>query len=260
MDKLLSPAHLLEKQWQSIIVFSVFVLQYLFEHVFPERRQYNDARHEIKNIIVGIINGLLLIIPSALLINLLDFISEQKIGILQQFTIPLRANICLTILIIDYYIYWWHRFNHTKKIFWHFHKFHHREEKMNSTTAVRFHTIELFFSAIFRCVFYLLMGFSFIPVLVYEILFFSVVVIHHSNIRISKNFDLKYRLIFSSPLMHRIHHSTIQHETDTNYGSVFSWWDKLFSTYKAEASGNIVFGVDEKKDSCKKLFLRSILS
>ena len=238
-------AALPEKKLQTLIIFGVFILQYLFEHIFPENKKYNNVRHEGFNILIGIFNGLLLFIPSALLIELLSQIDKLNIGLMQQFALPLWANILITVFVMDFLMYWWHRFNHTKKIFWRFHKFHHREEKMNSVTALRFHGMELIFSVIGKAVFYLLLGFFFIPILVYEGLFFIVVVVHHSNIRISKNFDMAYRTIFSSPKMHRIHHSNIQQETDSNYGSVFSCWDRLFGTYKKAAAGEIVFGIDE---------------
>lgn len=238
--------HLPEKRWQAIILFSVFVLQYLFEHFFPENRKYNNAKNEIRNVLVGIVNAMVIFIPSALMVELISLIEKYKIGLFQLMHLSLWANIILSILAMDLFMYWWHRFNHTKKYLWHFHSFHHKDEKMNTTTALRFHSIELLLSAFFKGLFFVFIGFSFLPVLVYEILFFTVVLIHHSNINISMRIDFLYRRIFSSPMMHRIHHSNKQQETDSNYGSVFSWWDRLFSTYKKEATGEIIFGVDKR--------------
>lgn len=238
-------AGLPEKKIQTLAIFGVFVLQYLVEHFFPENKKYNNTRHEGFNLLIGILNALLLFLPSALLIELLSRIDKFNIGLLQQFTVPAVVNILITIVVMDFLMYWWHRFNHTKKFFWQFHKFHHHEEKMNTVTALRFHGIELLLSVIGKALFYVLLGFYFIPVLIYEGLFFVVVAFHHSNIKVSKGFDMAYRLIFSSPYMHRIHHSNIQVETDSNYGSVFSWWDRIFGTYKKEASGTIIFGIDK---------------
>ena len=240
--------HLNEKKWQSIIIFIIFLLQYLFEHFFPENRKNNNLKNEGRNVAIGILNIALLFIPSALLVELLWFTNTHHIGLLHLFQMPSWANIILTISIMDLAMYWWHRINHTQHFFWRFHSFHHRDERMNTTTAVRFHIVELLFSSIFKAALYLLIGFDFLPILIYEILFFIVVLIHHSNIRITKKFDLKYRKLFSSPWMHRIHHSNIREETDTNYGSVFSFWDRIFKTYKKEASGVIVFGVDERME------------
>ena len=239
--------HLPEKRWQSIILFTVFTLQYLAEHIYPADKQYNNKKNEGRNFLVGLANLLILFIPSVLLIELLAAIEKNKIGLLQQFSLPFGAMLIATLFIMDFAMYWWHRVNHTQKIFWRFHRFHHKDERMNTTTALRFHTVELLFSTFFKAIFFVLMGFTFLPLLLYEILFFTIVLIHHSNINISKRFDMLYRKIFSSPLMHRIHHSAKQEETDTNYGSVFSFWDRLFKTYKKEAEGKIIFGVAERK-------------
>ncbi len=240
-------SHLPEKRWQVIILFVVFILQYFFEHVFPEQKKYNDGKNERRNVLIGIVNGLLLFIPSALLTELISLIEKNKIGLFQMLDFSLWINIIATLVVMDLFMYWWHRLNHTKLIFWRFHRFHHLDKKMNSTTALRFHIAELYLSIFFRSLFVLIAGFSFLPFLLYEILFFMVVLVHHSNIGITKKFDMAYRKIFSSPLMHRIHHSNIKEETDTNYGSIFSFWDRLFGTYKKEARGEIIFGVDERK-------------
>lgn len=237
--------HLSEKRIQTIIIFAVFILQYLFEHVFPEQKRYNDLKNEGRNGLVGIINVVILFIPSAFLVELLSIVSKNKIGLLQQFSIPFWVLLPLTIILMDFFMYWWHRFNHTYKFLWRFHRFHHQEKKMNSTTVFRFHTMELLFSNVFRAFFYVIMGFTFLPILVYELLFFTAVIVHHSNINITEKFDNLYRQLFSSPLMHRIHHSQIQEESDTNYGSVFSFWDKLFKTYKKKVNGEIIFGAKE---------------
>ncbi len=237
--------HLSEKRIQALVIFSVFILQYLFEHVFPERKKYNDVKHELRNTLIGIGNVILLFIPSIFLTELLDIIADNKIGLLQQFQLPFAVVLLLTIFLMDFLMYWWHRFNHTWRFLWRFHRFHHLETKMNSTTVLRFHSIELLLSTVFRAACYLLLGFSFLQIIIYEVLFFMAVVIHHSNSRITEKFDMAYRKLFSSPLMHRIHHSNIREETDTNYGSVFSFWDRIFGSYKKAAKGEIVFGAKE---------------
>jgi sterol desaturase/sphingolipid hydroxylase (fatty acid hydroxylase superfamily) len=239
--------HASEKRVQFLIFFTVLVLQYLFEHIFPQKKYNNNLKNETANIAIGILNAALLLIPSALLVQLLNYTYVHQIGLLHLINLPIGINIILTIFIMDLAMYWWHRLNHTKNIFWRFHKFHHLDNRMNTTTALRFHTVELLFSWFFKGLFFILMGFSFLPIIIYEILFFTVVLIHHSNINISSHFDMQYRKLFSSPMMHRIHHSNKKQETDTNYGSVFSFWDRLFSTYKKEAAEEIIFGVDTEK-------------
>ena len=238
--------HLPEKRVQSIILFAVFVLQYIMEHIFPQAKKYNNLKNEGFNLLIALVNGLVLFIPSIWMVEWLGIIDTHNWGLLQQFYMPLWIQIIATIILMDLAMYWWHRLNHIQSILWRFHRFHHRDEMMNTTTAVRFHSMELLFSVIFKSIVFLLMGFSFLPVLIYEAIFFMAVIVHHSNIHITDQIDMLYRKFFSSPLMHRIHHSNKQKETDTNYGSVFSFWDRLFKTYLKKVKDPIVFGVDEK--------------
>ncbi|GAC1481070.1 MAG: hypothetical protein NVS1B13_02660 [Flavisolibacter sp.] len=141
-------------------------------------------------------------------------------------------------------MYWWHRFNHANTFLWRFHRFHHQDEEMNSTTALRFHTVELLLSYIFRLLLFPLFGFSIAAIVYYSLLFFPIVILHHSNLSVSVKTDNKFRKIFVSPNMHRIHHSNKREETDSNYSSVFTWWDRLFKTNRESPKGEIHFGVE----------------
>ncbi len=235
-----------EKKLQTILLFSLFVLQYVMEHIFPQKSKNNNIQNEGFNLLVGVFNAAILFIPSALLVTLLGWISKNNIGLLQIIVLPVWIQIAATIILMDFFMYWWHRLNHTQKFLWRFHRFHHRDTMMNTTTAIRFHSVELIFSVMLKAIVFLVIGFSFVPILIYETIFFFAIVIHHSNIRITEPIDMLYRKLFSSPLMHRIHHSNKQKETDTNYGSVFSFWDRIFRTYLKKEEEPIVFGVDEK--------------
>lgn len=235
-----------EKSLQFTILAVVFVFQYLFEHLYPQEKRYNQFRSGFRNFLIGAANMLILLIPSSFIVALLHYTESNRLGLFHLLQLPFVFNLLLTIVLMDLALYWWHRLNHTRKLFWRFHKFHHLDVNLNTTTSLRFHTIELLFSSVFKCLFFFLMGFSFMPIIVYETLFFTAIVFHHSNIRMGTSFDLVYRNIFSSPLMHRIHHSNRKAETNSNYGSVFSFWDRLFGTYLGEAKEAIVFGVDEE--------------
>lgn len=233
------------KWMQVLILAGVFLLQYLFEHLFPQDRKINNWKNERFNLKIGILNLVLNFFPASLLVHILGFIERNKIGLLQQWSLPLWIEIIGTIIVLDLWMYAWHWMNHSIPILWRFHRFHHKDEMMNSTTAVRFHIAELLFSIPGKAVVYMLFGFSFLPVIIYEILFFSSIVIHHSNIYISEKSDAVYRMLLASPRMHRIHHSRRHNETNSNFGSLFSIWDKLFRSYKSKPQGEIIFGTDD---------------
>lgn len=228
---------------QPLAVGLVFILAYIAEHLFPQRQELLKDDHDLKNIMVGLVNLLFSFVSGYYLQKLMVYASVRGIGLIPFAKIPALLSIVLQILCIDLFVYWWHRVNHKISLFWKFHKFHHEDERMNSTTAVRFHTVELFFSVIAKAVFLVLMGITVTGLVAYGILFFPVVLLVHSNIRINQKADFLLRKLIISPLMHRIHHSNIIAETNSNYGSVFPFWDRIFKSYRKKPIGTIKFGL-----------------
>jgi len=231
------------KYTQIIILAVVFILQYFFEHIYPQRKEINDWKNERFNIGIGLLNVIVTFIPAALFVQWVAFIELKKFGILHLIMPPMWLQFLFSILILDVWMYTWHRLNHKLPFLWRFHSFHHKDEKMNSTTAVRFHAVELLMSYPGKALVCLIFGISYLPLLVYEILFIVAVIIHHSNMYITERVDYFYRILFSSPLMHRIHHSKKIDETNSNFGALFSFWDLLFNSRKNKASGIIEFGI-----------------
>ncbi len=227
------------------ILTGIFILQYLLEHRFPQNPRYNSWKNERYNLLIGVLNITLNFLPATALVWWLGIIDANRFGLLKQVQLPAWLTLVLTVLILDAWMYVWHRFNHRFPLLWRFHRFHHLDTKMNTTTAVRFHIVELLLSTPGKGVVYFIFGFSYLPVLVYEVLFFASVVLHHSNIRITQRMDDAYRRIFVSPRMHRIHHSNRPGELHSNFSSLFSFWDRLFGSWTARPAGAIHFGVDD---------------
>ncbi len=232
---------------QMIVLAVVFALQFLFEHIYPQRKDVNDWKNERYNITIGVLNIILSLVPASLMVSWLQLIDEKDFGLLQQLAFPFPVHLLLSIFFLDAWMYAWHRMNHTFPLLWRFHIFHHRDKKMNSTTALRFHFVELLLSYPGKALVCFIAGISYPAILVYEILFFTSVVIHHSNIYTGKKFDNIYKKLFVSPHMHRIHHSIRKEETNSNYSSLFSFWDRLFGSWTEKPKGPITFGVDENK-------------
>jgi sterol desaturase/sphingolipid hydroxylase (fatty acid hydroxylase superfamily) len=234
---------------QAIAVGISFFVLYLAEHIFPQRKDIINYKHELFNVFVGVANQTWLIFAGMVLFYLLEVSIHQKIGILHQFDLPYYIKFPLEFILIDCFMYWWHRLNHVIPFLWRFHSFHHKDQQMNSTSALRFHTGELFLSVLVRLLVFPLVGIDPILLIIYSTILFAGIVIHHSNIKISENSDLWFRKVFVSPRMHRIHHSNIRRETDSNYSSVFPYWDKIFKTYNKYPEAAITFGIDEKDSS-----------
>lgn len=232
------------KYVQGLVLASVFGLQFLFEHVFPQRAELNDWKNERFNIAIGLLNILLTVLPAFAMAAWLHFIMEKNLGVLPLIHASFPVQIAAAIIILDLWMYAWHLLNHQIRFLWRFHRFHHKDQKMNSTTALRFNILELLFSYPGKAFICLIIGINFTPLVIYECLFAASVIIHHSNIRISAGLDRLYRMVFVSPVMHRIHHSIKQTERDNNYGALFSFWDRIFSSWKMIPEQSIQFGID----------------
>ena len=117
---------------------------------------------------------------------------------------------------------------------WRLHKVHHSDLGFDSTTAVRFHAVEILLSMYFKMILVLLLGIAPVIVLVFEALLNACAIFNHGNVRIPQPWENRLRRFLITPDMHRIHHSLNPAETNSNYGFSVSWWDKIFGTYQSE--------------------------
>ncbi len=138
----------------------------------------------------------------------------------------------LGVILIDLWMYVWHRLNHNVRLLWRFHAVHHADQEMDATSAVRFHTGEIILSGAARLFVLPMLGVTLPMLLIYELILLPVILFHHSNVRIANGTDGVLRSILVTPWMHWVHHSNLMEETNSNYGSVLSIWDRLFSSFR----------------------------
>ncbi|WP_299616787.1 sterol desaturase family protein [Pelagibius sp.] len=139
-------------------------------------------------------------------------------------------GLALDILLLDLLIYWWHRFNHELPFLWRFHEVHHLDRFLDTTTALRFHFGEVLLSALARAGIILLLGFPFTSVVVFEVLVLVCAIFHHSNLRLPAGLEGVLSRLIITPSIHWVHHHARRRDTDSNYGTIFSFWDRLFRT------------------------------
>lgn len=145
-------------------------------------------------------------------------------------------NIYRTIAIIiflDLMIYYWHRLNHTSALLWRFHKLHHSDRDMDVSTAVRFHFLEFFFSAIFRSTLVFFLGITLSEMIIFDLIVMFFVLFQHSNLKLGK-IDNILNAVLVTPIHHHYHHSNDPRELRSHYGSIFSFWDRFHKTQKRE--------------------------
>ncbi len=160
--------------------------------------------------------------------------AEQSWGLLNQLTLPLWATIAITLLVLDLAIYGQHVLSHKWQLLWRLHQVHHTDLEFDASTGVRFHPLEIMLSMAYKVLCIYLIGANPVAVIAFEIILNATATFNHSNINIPLKIDALLRWVLITPDTHRIHHSTVPSETDSNYGFSISLWDRLFRTYQAD--------------------------
>lgn len=157
--------------------------------------------------------------------------------------------VAIDILILDFLIYWWHRANHVVPVLWRFHEVHHLDEFLDVTSSLRFHFGEVLLSACFRAVIILALGMPLASVLAFEGLVLLASAFQHSNLSLAKNREKEIAAFLITPSIHWVHHHAVRADTDSNYGTIFSFWDPLFgSRSPTERTPDLKIGVEARSD------------
>jgi len=174
--------------------------------------------------------------------------SENKWGLLNHIDLGIGMQFILSIVLLDLAIYGQHRASHQWPWLWRLHKVHHTDLDFDVTTAIRFHPIEILLSMCYKVVCILIIGVNPVAVIIFEIILSSCALFNHSNVKLPLAIDKVLRLVLVTPDMHRVHHSVIQTETDSNYGFSMSVWDRLFGSYVAQPKlghNNMTIGLSQ---------------
>ncbi len=234
-----------------IVPAIAFVVIFILESIQPLFQfGYQRFKHAGRNLFIFAFNTIILAVISALFLSgLLNYSFTQNWGLLNQFQLPPLLRIILALILFDFWMYIWHRMTHEIPFLWLFHRMHHSEPTMDVTTATRFHIGELLISSILRLGVLILIGMSAWELVLYETLMMPVIYFHHSNFYLPNKIDRFIRSVIVSPWMHWVHHSHLKHETNSNYGTIFSWWDRLANTFRLrEKPSTIIYGIEEFQD------------
>ena len=164
------------------------------------------------------------------------YTSQMQWGFLHTLELPLWLTIGVSVLLLDMLIYWQHRLFHRIPLLWRLHKVHHADRHVDSSTALRFHPIEIIASIGIKALAIIVLGIPAEAVILFEILLNGFAIFNHANIRLPQPIEKAARYVLVTQALHRIHHSQIMAESNTNFGFSVIWWDRLFGTYTAVAS------------------------
>ena len=214
-----------------LVIFLVLLL--IFENLFPLRKmaQPKIKRYATNFLIAGLSFLVVKLLTLRVVLFFSDFVVQNKIGVFQILnTENSLIALALAVLALDYTLYFWHKLCHQWRFLWRFHLVHHTDMDMDVTTASRFHFGELFFSMFFRSAQVVIFGIDPVSLILFETLVTLSAQFHHSNLALPKKIDFFINSIFVTPRMHGLHHSLVQSETDSNYSTIFSFWDHLHKT------------------------------
>ena len=159
------------------------------------------------------------------------YAESQGYGLFRHLAVPPVVGGILAFVILDFAVWLEHVASHKIPLLWRIHRMHHADQGFDLTTALRFHPLEILLSMVWKAAIILMLGPPVVAVLVFEIVLNATAMFNHANVRLPLGLDRVLRLFLVTPDMHRVHHSTLQRETDSNYGFNLPVWDRLFGTY-----------------------------
>ena len=220
----------------SLVRFACYVSVLIVLCVFEILRPYREPSlprtgRWLDNLGITLLNNILLTLSLASVVSAsLAYAGRVKTGLFYIFEFHSLLKMFLTVIIMDILLYIWHLMNHVVPFFWRFHRVHHSDLNMDVSTATRFHFGELAISALIKASFILLLGADIMSLLIFDVLVLATSQFQHSSLRVPERFEKWYWLLFVPPSMHRIHHSVIIRERNSNYGTIFSIWDRILGT------------------------------
>ena len=249
--------------FRSGLLIGGIVLFWVAEGILPLFKfQYRKIRHAGINLFFTLTTAIIGFGMASLLLLASDFAAANQFGLLYLMAIPLWLQVIVGVLLLDCIgAYLVHFVEHKVKWMWKFHVVHHSDTTVDVTTGLRHHPVETVFRITFTIAAAMIVGAPISIVMIYQSL--SVLFAHltHANINISKKLDQVLSYLFVTPNMHKVHHHYQQPLTDTNYGNIFSIWDRLFGTFTyVDNLRELKYGIDTHLESSKNDRLSSLLA
>ena len=216
----------------------VLIVMAMFEIIAPRRDLVlSKAKRWFTNLtVVAVDTAVLWVLFPMLAIGIAELAAARGWGLLAWTDLPVWLEIVIAVILLDLAIYGQHVASHKVPILWRVHKVHHADRDIDVTTGLRFHPIEICLSMLYKFVVIIALGAPALGVFIFEVVLNGTAMFNHSNVKLPGALDRIVRAVLVTPDMHRVHHSIIRREHDTNYGFSLSIWDRLFRTYTDQPS------------------------
>jgi len=216
----------------------ILALMGFWEWIAPRRPYYTSKRSRwFSNLGIVAIDSLALRLVFPITAVYVASANESAGGgFLIQSGLPHWLAIVMGVLFLDFIIYLQHAMFHAFPTFWRLHMMHHTDLDFDTTTGIRFHPLEILLSMGIKIGAGFVFGVGPLAVVLFEILLNATSLFNHGNVRLPQPIDRVLRFFVVTPEMHRVHHSVIIRETNSNFGFNLPWWDRLFGTYRSDPS------------------------
>lgn len=214
----------------------IFAIMALWEIVAPRRKRlFSRLARWPNNIGIVVLNTVVMrvLFPTAA-VGVALSAEANGWGLFNSLSVPVGMAVVLSVVIMDFAIYLQHVLVHAVPALWRLHRMHHADLDYDVTTGARFHPIEIIISMLLKLMVVGALGAPALAVLIFEVILNATAMFNHSNVRLPEGLDRLLRLVVVTPDMHRVHHSVIPAETNSNFGFNLPWWDRLFGTYTAQ--------------------------
>lgn len=226
---------------KAYIVGVAFILLFALEQLFPAVEEKRNFARLTRNTSLAFLNFLL---GPLIVLPLSAYASLHGIGLR-----PSWWNMAFDLLVMDAWIYAWHRLNHVLPFLWRFHEVHHLDEALDTTTGLRFHFGEVALSALVRAVLIWLLAIPLVTVAVFETLIVLAALFQHSNLRLPQPLEAVLSKFIVTPKLHWVHHHALRADTDSNYATMLSVWDVLFGSRSPHVRrADMAMGVEGKTE------------
>ena len=231
----------------------VFTLMAIWEFVEPRRTQTTRRGWRWPNNlgIVAFDALLIRILFPTTAVGLALIAAVHGLGLFNVVPVPAWIGVVASVILLDLAIYFQHVLFHAVPALWRLHRMHHADLEVDVSTGLRFHPIEILLSMVIKLAMVIALGAPALAVFLFEVLLNATSMFNHSNVRIPERFDGVLRWFVVTPDMHRVHHSILSRETNSNFGFNLPWWDRLFGTYRAQpAAGHeaMTIGIEQFRD------------
>ena len=239
------------------VFLGIFAFMAILEALFPARNAVlNRKTRWVGNLSMVVLGALVsrVLLPATLVgvslwaqqegVGLFNLVTAKTDGTLpstEQMNNTQYGNVLsvgivvVSVLLLDMLIYWQHRLFHTVPFLWRFHKMHHADSHVDTTTGLRFHPVEIAISLGVKALAVAILGIPAIAIVIFEVALNGFALFNHANIRIPQKWDDRIGWVLITQRLHRIHHSQAKTESNSNYGFSVSWWDRLFNSFTPRA-------------------------